>query len=205
MYNYNRGVNIYQVSQDEYNGDLKITFIPRGKSFNATSDVNILEQIRKKTDEELTKKGVIIQKSEIKMTTTGNIEYTANYKHRPKQFGIAIGTIVSAIIKAIIQAVKAIIRFIINAIKQLISYIQKLTMKLITQLKDLSGRVLGGGSEQKDIDLKNPESSLEEGSDDGLIPKTKTAINPLLIAIAIIVIAFFFFKKWNIEFLFQFT
>jgi hypothetical protein len=195
MYNYNRGVNIYQVSQDEYNGDLKITFIPRGKSFNATSDVNILEQIRKKTDEELTKKGVIIQKSEIKMTTTGNIEYTANYKHRPKQFGIAIGAIVSAIIKAIIQAIKAIIRFIINAIKQLISYIKKLTMKLITQLKDLSGRVLGGGSEQKDIDLKNPESSLEEGSDDGLIPKTKTAINPLLIAIAIIVIAFFFFKK----------
>jgi len=195
MYNYNRGVNIYQVSQDEYNGDLKITFIPRGKGFNATSDVNILEQIRKKTDEELTKKGVIIQKSEIKMTTTGNIEYTANYKHRPKQFGIAIGAIVSAIIKAIIQAIKAIIRFIINAIKQLISYIKKLTMKLITQLKDLSGRVLGGGSEQKDIDLKNPESSLEEGSDDGLIPKTKTAINPLLIAIAIIVIAFFFFKK----------
>ena len=91
MYNYNRGVNIYQVSQDEYNGDLKITFIPRGgKSFNATSDVNILEQIRKKMDEELIKKQVIIQKSEIKMTTTGNIEYTANYKHRPKQFGIAI-------------------------------------------------------------------------------------------------------------------
>ena len=196
MYNYNRGVNIYQVSQDEYNGDLKITFIPRGKSFNATSDVNILEQIRKKTDEELTKKGVIIQKSEIKMTTTGNIEYTANYKHRPKQFGIAIGTIVSSIIKAIIQAVKAIIRFIVNAIKQLISYIKKLTMKLITQLKDLSGRVLGGGSEQKDIDLKNPEGSLEGStSDDGLIPKTETAINPLLIAIAIIVIAFFFFKK----------
>jgi predicted PurR-regulated permease PerM len=152
-------------------------------------------QIKRKTDEELTKKGVIIQKSDIKMTTTGNIEYTANYKHRPKQFGIAIGAIVSAIIKAIIQAVKAIIRFIINAIKQLISYIQKLTMKLITQLKDLSGKVLGGGSEQKDIDLKNPEGSLEEGSDDGLIPKTKTAINPLLIAIAIIVIAFFFFKK----------
>ena len=204
MYNYNRGVNVYQVSQDEYNGDLKITFIPRGKGFNATSDVNVLEQIRKKTDEELTKKGVVIQKSDIKMTTTGNIEYTANYKHRPKQFGIAIGTIVSAIIKAIIQAVKAIIKFIINAIKQLISYIQKLTMKIITQLKDLSGRVLGGGSEQKDIDLKNPEGSLEEGSN-GLIPKTQTAINPLLIAIAIIVIAFFFFKKWNIEFLFQFT
>ena len=195
MYNYNRGVNIYQVSQDEYNGDLKITFIPRGKGFNATSDVNILEQIRKKTDEELTKKGVIIQKSEIKMTTMGNIEYIANYKHRPKQFGISIGAIVSSIINAIIQAIKAIIKFIVNAIKQLISYIKKLTMKLITQLKDLSGRILGGGSEQKDIDLKNPESSLEEGSDDGLIPKTKTAINPLLIAIAIIVIAFFFFKK----------
>ena len=195
MYNYNRGVNIYQVSQDEYNGDLKITFIPRGKSFNATSDVNILEQIRKKTDEELTKKGVIIQKSEIKMTTTGNIEYISRYQYRLKQFGISIGAIVSSIINAIIQAIKAIIRFIINAIKQLISYIKKLTMKLITQLKDLSGRVLGGGSEQKDIDLKNPESSLEEGSDDGLIPKTKTAINPLLIAIAIIVIAFFFFKK----------
>ena len=195
MYNYNRGVNIYQVSQDEYNGDLKITFIPRGKGFNATSDVNILEQIRKKTDEELTKKGVIIQKSEIKITTTGNIEYISRYQYRPKQFGISIGAIVSSIINAIIQAIKAIIRFIINAIKQLISYIKKLTMKLITQLKDLSGRVLGGGSEQKDIDLKNPESSLEEGSDDGLIPKTKTAINPLLIAIAIIVIAFFFFKK----------
>jgi len=198
MYNHNRGVNVYQVSQDEYNGDLKITFIPRGgKGFNATSDVNVLERIRKKTDEELTKKGVIIQKSDIKMTTTGNIEYTANYKHRPKQFGIAIGVIVNAIIKAIISAVKAIIRFIINAIKQLISYIQKLNMKLITQLKDLSGRVLGGGSEQKDIDLKNPEGSLEKGStsDDGLIPKTQTAINPLIIAIAIIVIAFFFFKK----------
>jgi hypothetical protein len=197
MYNYNRGVNIYQVSQDEYNGDLKITFIPRGgKGFNATSDVNVLEQIRKKTDEELIKKGIIIQKSEIKMTTTGNIEYTANYKHKP-QFGIAIGAIVSAIIKAIIQAVKAIIKFIINAIKQLIQYIQKLTMKLITQLKDLSGKVLGGGSEQKDIDLKNPEGSLEEGStsNDGLIPKTQIGINPLLIAISIIVIAFFFFKK----------
>jgi hypothetical protein len=194
MYNYNRGVNVYQVSQDEYNGDLKITFIPRGGK-NATSDVNVLENIKRKTDEELKKRGVEIQQSNIKMTTTGNIEYTANYKHRPKQFGIAIGAIVSAIIKAIIQAVKAIIRFIINAIKQLISYIQKLTMKLITQLKDLSGKVLGGGSEQKDIDLKNPEGSLEEGSDDGLIPKTKTAINPLLIAIAIIVIAFFFFKK----------
>jgi hypothetical protein len=195
MYNYNRGVNIYQVSQDEYNGDLKITFIPRGKGFNATSDVNILEQIRKKTDEELTKKGVIIQKSEIKMTTTGNIEYVSRYQYRPKQFGIAIGAIVSAIIKAIIQAVKAIIRFIINAIKQLISYIQKLTMKIITQLRDISNRILGGGSEQKDIDLKNPEGSLEEGSDDGLIPKTKTSINPLLIAIAIIVIAFLFLKK----------
>ncbi|MFZ8830068.1 MAG: hypothetical protein ACO2OO_01285 [Candidatus Aenigmatarchaeota archaeon] len=196
MYNYNRGVNIYQVSQDEYNGDLKITFIPRGKGFNATSDVNILEQIRKKTDEELTKKGVIIQKSEIKMTTMGNIEYIANYKHRPKQFGISIGAIVSSIINAIIQAIKAIIKFIVNAIKQLISYIKKLTMKLITQLKDLSGRVLGGGSEQKDIDLKDPEGSLEGStSDDGLIPKTKTAINPLLIAITIIVIAFFFFKK----------
>jgi hypothetical protein len=197
MYNYNRGVNIYQVSQDEYNGDLKITFIPRGKGFNATSDVNVLEQIRKKTDEELTKKGVEIQQSNIKMTTTGNIEYTANYKHRPKQFGIAIGAIVSAIIKAIIQAVKAIIKFIVNAIKQLIQYIQKLTMKLLTQLKDLSGKVLGGGSEQKDIDLKNPEGSLEEGStsDDGLIPKTQTAINPLLIAIAIIVIVFLFLKK----------
>jgi hypothetical protein len=195
MYNYNRGVNVYQVSQDEYNGDLKITFIPRGKGFNATSNVNVLEQIKRKTDEELRKRNVDIQNSDIRMTTTGNIEYTANYKY--KQFGIAIGAIVSAIIKAIIQAVKSIIRFIVNAIKQLISYIQKLTMKLITQLKDLSGRVLGGGSEQKDIDLKNPEGSLEEGStsDDGLTPKTQTTINPLLIAIAIIVIAFFLFKK----------
>lgn len=182
----------YEVDKNQYTGDLEISYIPKGSGKKFTADVNILNQIKDKTDKELGRRGIEIQNSKIFMDEYGNIKYQAQYKKKVEQFGIAIGAIISAIIKAIIQAIKAIIKFIINAIKQLFSYIKKLIIKIFSNLKDLSGRILGDGREQKEIDPENP--NLEDGSssDSSGSSTPKGFILPAIILLAII---FFLFKK----------
>ncbi len=181
----------YEVDDKSYNGDLEITYVPKGSGKKFTADVNVLNQIKDKTDKELNKRGVEIQKSKIFMDEYGNIKYQAQYKKK-EQFGIAIGAIISSIIKAIIQAIKAIIKFIINAIKQLVAFLKKLIIKIFSNLKDLSGRVLGDGREEKEIDPENPSLGENGSSSDTSTPKASNLILPAIIVLVAII---FLLKK----------
>ena len=155
-------------------GDLIVEFTPKTAKrldFNSfLADPSLVNEIKKRMDDELRKKGINVRNSKIEPDPkTFGLKYQAEYDP-PRRYGAvgaAVVAAVKAVIKAVVKAVKAIVRLIVRAIKAIVKFIQKLIVKIKTLIQYFNEALkrwqpLAEGRQTGELDPENPEKDLDK-------------------------------------------
>jgi hypothetical protein len=153
-------------------GDLTVEFVPKTTKrldFNPfLADPSIIDEVKKRMDEELKRRGVNVRSSKIEpdMKNFG-LRYQAEYDP-PKRYGFAQAIVAAAkaVIKIVVQVIKAIVKLIVRAVKAIAKFLQKLIVKIQTLIKYFDQALqrwqILEGRQGGEIDPNNPEKDLNE-------------------------------------------
>jgi hypothetical protein len=168
-------------------GDLVVEFTPkttRRLDYNPfLADPSIVNEIKKRMDDELRKKGINVKSSKIEPDPkTFGLKYQAEYDP-PRRYGAvgaAIASAVKAVIRAVVQAIKAVVRLIVRAIKAIVKFIQKLIVRIQTLIQYFNETLkrwqpLAEGRQTGELDPENPEKGLNDIEKD--VDKTGSNFN----------------------------
>jgi hypothetical protein len=190
-------------------GELVVEFTPKTQKrldYNPfLADPSIVNEIRKRMDNELKKRGINVRNSKMEPDPkTFGVKYQAEYDP-PRRYGAvgaAISAAVKAVIRAVVQAIKAIARLIVKAIKAIVRFIQKLVVKIQTLIQYFNEALkkwqpLAEGRQTGELDPENPEKGLNEMEKDVERGKlgTSTSVPPWVVLGAVVVAVVLMMRK----------